>query len=280
MKIIIPSKGRAGTISTHLLFEGTGYDYTIVLHTEEERQAYLKNPTIRKETLIVSNAPFNISAQRQWILEQLIEEGEWFLTMDDNVDGFQGYPQPFYDLGRIDVDKRKYSKDIAALCRRPMHVMDFLKYCEEMIEYAEEIKTGYCGFAVNDNYFFRTKKYSLVAYICSKVALIKKCGVQYDLMIKAMDDYSFTARNLRKFGKVLKNNFIYPVAQHYESGGIGTYKDRLPKKLSDAELLMKQFPGLFSYYRKIHGHPKAELILKFHHVDQVAAWNRFMNGRK
>ena len=154
-----------------------------------------------------------------------------------------------------------------------------MEIVEETIKHAEKIGAKYCGFSVVDNYYFRAKKWREVGFVCSKVALIKKSGINYDQKLLAMDDYAFTAENLKKFGKVLINNFVFPHGIHYQKGGIGNYKEREVNKIADSKYLIKKYPGLFRYKTKVNRHPKAEIQMVFTNLIQVERWKKKQLGR-
>lgn len=270
MKIVIPSKGRPHTIKTNLyLDQGGVHDYIIVLHNEEERKNYLCNKSIRPETLVVSGADWGISNQRNWIIGNLIEKGEWYISLDDNIDHFEVVNDKYMFLQEIDVQSKEVTqKDFS----NQINALDLLCLIKKDIIMADRIGACYCGMAVVDNYYFRAKKYRTVGYCISKAVAIKHMGITYDPKIQAMDDYGFTAENLVRFGKVLINNWIFPKAGHYEQGGIGTYEQRLPKKIADGEYLMKKYPGLFRYKEKKGCDPRAEIQFRFTNEKQVRGW--------
>ena len=108
-----------------------------------------------------------------------------------------------------------------------------------------------------------------MGYVISKAAYIKYTGHRYDENILAMDDYGYTADCLLRDGAVLINSWIKPVNKHYEEGGIGTYEQRIPKKIKDAKYLMSKFPNLFRYKIKKGCHPKAEIQIRFTNPKQV-----------
>lgn len=142
------------------------------------------------------------------------------------------------------------------------------------IETADRYGIHYGGFATVSNYFFNSKKYRLVGYVISKAAYIKYDSTGYDKNIKAMDDYGFTASSLLKDGAVLINSWIKSINKHYEPGGIGTYDQRVERKIHDAAYLMSKYPGLFRYKVKKGCHPKAEIQVRFTSTDQVKKWRR------
>lgn len=269
MKILIPSKGRADAISTHRLFDGVA-PYSIVVHTEEEAAQYRRNVTVPPDALLVSGAEFRVGAQRQWILDHLIEYGEWFMMLDDNIEGFTAVSEDLYPKEYVNVKQSPKSfKDKFSV---PISTELFLTLVQETIAKANEWGARYAGFASNPNFFFREKKWRPVGYVLSKIALVRKSGIGYDPKVQAMDDYDFTAANLLKFGTVCINNFVSSQYRHYQQGGIGTYEDRLPKKIADCKYLMQKYPGLFRYKRKATAHPEAELQIRFTSTDQVYRW--------
>ena len=101
-------------------------------------------------------------------------------------------------------------------------------------------------------------------------------GVPFETRIPAMEDYGYTAEILQRYGRVLINNFISPVAGHYEKGGIGTYPERVEQKVKDCEFLMNKYPGLFRYPKKKTVYNKGELVIRFTNEKQVQLWRQQM----
>jgi hypothetical protein len=266
MKIFIPSKGRAETIRTHKYLERGNIPYKIVLHYEADKREYLKNPSVKEENIIVSNQPYGVANQRRWIRDQL-EMGEKYLLLDDNIDTITGLPEPDYSTP-IDVTTKPH------LFKNELTPEEFMERVKEMFSTMEKTGAKFGGLAVVDNYYFRERKYRHVGYVISKVALIEKSEATYDYNLEAMEDYGFTAENLLIYGRVLINNFMFPVAGHYEKGGIGTYPERLPRKIKDCEYLMQKYPKLFRYKVKKGCHPKAELQVRFTSIKQLEEWRK------
>lgn len=131
MHVVILSKGRAETIQTHKLFT----NYTLVLHTEEDREEYLKNPTISPEKIVVSNMPPGVANQRQWIQEELIPEGDWYISLDDNIHGFQVVPDDLYSEDFLPVKK---DSSLKAAFETPCNSERFLRLCEGLAAKGEK----------------------------------------------------------------------------------------------------------------------------------------------
>jgi len=271
MKIYIPSKDRAKTITTHLWLEKNNIPYSIVVHNEEQFRMYGQQLSWESfKNVINANCPYGMSVIRQWIRDNLVKDGEWYINMDDNIKYFQSFPSQHYNTEFIDT---KNSKNLRkTLENHESTRTEFEDYVEETKVKAESLGVSYCGFATVENYFFRGKKWRTVAYVVGKCILCKKNELSYDQNIIAMDDYGFTAENLLKKGRVLVNNFVKPIANHYQDGGIGTYSERLNAKIEDCAYLMTKYPGLYRYNPKKSGDPRAELQLRFHSERQVEKW--------
>lgn len=270
MKIFICSYNRPGRISVHKLLDADGIDYRIILHDEEQKAAYLKNPSIKPEKLIVANKPPGMTRIRRWVLDTLVEPGEWYLMLDDNITEFQVVKDSHYGQELLPAkESPAFYKDIF---ENPVPAKRFMECVEEMRVKAEEIGAYHCGFASNANFFFRERKWRTVGYVIGKATMTRKSDINYEPGVEAMDDYLFTAQNLLRFGRVLINNFVLPVKKHYDVGGIGTYEMRLPAKIADGQYLMARFPGLFRYVKKAGKPLEAELALRFTSEKQVEKW--------
>ena len=100
MKLFILSKGRSKTICTHkYLPEG---QYKIVLHNKGEKKDYLKNSSVPPESIIVSDQPYNLPKQRNFVKFELAKKETWYGCFDDNIHGFQVHPEPFYSMDKIE----------------------------------------------------------------------------------------------------------------------------------------------------------------------------------
>ena len=279
MRIVIPSKGRSQTIRTHKFLDSCCIDYKIVLHDEKERSEYLKNKTIDGNKIIVSGASYNVCDQRNWILNNLICENEWFISLDDNIDGFFSAQDEFYNKEELatEDDIKKNNSKFHQILKKEINAIEFLSKCNEMKELAEKTRTSLIGFATTDNPLFRRKKIKHFGYVIAKAIIKKKInGLLYPEGWKFHDDYHDTAEHLLRFGKVIINQFIRPKSQHYEAGGIGKYETRIANKIIYNELLMKKYPGLFRYFKKKDCPDKAEISLRLTSHTQIEKWRAWM----
>lgn len=272
LKIVIPSFSRPKTCYTvqYLLKWGVR-DFTVLLHDQEQKDMYLAAGIVPEENIVVSGVERGITNQRNFIVNEFVPKGEWFITLDDNIRHFKKVIAKYYNnLDELPVEdpsitQRDFNYEIAA--------WEMLEIVKQDIKKCEQIGAKYGGFASVDNYFFNAKKYKTVGYVISKAAYIfNDENAFYDPDLEAMEDFGFTAHQLEKNGKLLINGWVKPVCKHYEEGGIGTYENRVPRKIVDCEYLMKKYPNMFRYKEKKGCHPKAEIQLRFTNEQQVAQW--------
>lgn len=272
--IYIPSYNRPQSIKTNAWLESCKVDYKVLLHSGECADSYIKAGRVPKNKIIVTNAPFGVTNQRNWIVDNLAKRGEWYVSLDDNIQSMKRMIDKYYGKKKIDVS----SPDITqASFSQRVTASEYLGLLAQDIEIAETIKAEYIGYATVDNYFFNSKKYKAVGYVISKACAVKFDGLRYDPKLEAMEDFGYCASQLVKNNCVLINSWIKPIAGHYEAGGIGTYEKRLPRKIVDCKYLMMKYPELFRYKVKKGCHPKAELQLRLNSPKQVIEWKRKHN---
>lgn len=270
--IYIPSYNRAETITTTKWLDKSDIDYRVLLHTENCKKDYIKAGVVKAENIIVTNAEKGITNQRNWITKNLAVKGDWYISFDDNIRTFNRFiDKYYYNAKTIDVDDPNIN---ASVSKQEMTAKEYIKLLYDDIKIAEQIKAEYIGYASVDNYYFNTKKYKAVGYVISKAVAIKYKGLKYDKNLEAMEDFGYCAEQLIKNNCVLINAWIKPKAGHYEKGGIGTYDERVPRKIIDCEYLMKKYPNFFRYKKKKGCHPKAELQIRFNNPKQIIKWKQ------
>lgn len=259
MKIFIPSYGRAGIITTHQLLKGQ--DYRILVHDSSEYSSYAQNPTIDRNRLVTTGQPLGIARQRNWVLDHLVEAGEWFCFMDDNIRGFEKLRGGLYDLLAQPVESFG-STFWGPRYKNPVEAKELMKALSETAEHASDIGTHFAGCATTDNFFFRGKKWRETGFVCTKLAIVRAGTLRFDPRFTAKDDVDFSAANLQKYGKVLVNNYLFPRGAHFSPGGIGKKDIRRFYSQQDAALLVKKWPTLCAYSRRQDGDLPTEVSFK------------------
>lgn len=271
LQVLIPSYRRPHLLLAPALFDRTRYKVTVIVHNRIEADAYLKAKAIPARELEVADVPPGVALIRQWALENLIAEDEWYVSADDKIESINIVPQPYFKQKRLSGEAR-HLRNLFSVQAQPK-MRDHL--LNELINEGEKRGARYCGLANVDNYYFRLRKFREVAYVIGKFFCAKRdCTVGYDPKVKAMDDQDFTAQNLLSFGRVLVNSFAYANGKNYLPGGIGTFDERLNHKISDVAYLLEKYPCLFRRKSRANSHPLAEIQLRYHSVAQIDNWRK------
>lgn len=291
IKVLIPSYKRGKTISTHKIFQDSDlFEVHIAIHNDDLE--YFQNDSINENcTIHVTYEPTSVEGmtsglvnQRNWFIDHIADENEWVLMADDNIDEYTAVEKDYYSKEELPVEDSKsnvYWNKVYGNNASPERLYELFS---NDIQLANKINSNVIGFATTPNPFFRTRKYRTIGYCLGKSFLIKKTDFRWDRNIMAMEDYQLSAEQILRYGKVLLNNYIKPMAKHYQEGGIGTYQARLPKKIKDCIYLRQKYPGFFRYKTKSGKHPYAELQVCFNSEKQIEKWRFFMkkvynNGR-
>jgi hypothetical protein len=272
MKIFVPSYQRSQTATTPVLLEKAGFDFILVLRPSQV--AAYRHFQSRHCKIAVMDTEESINAARE-ACRSLLAHGEWCLQMDDNIRAFTAAKQHVYDAGKalwesgqpnpVPGDRRKFAR----LLDVPVGFTEFYKrVVVDCVRESETRGSNVCAFSAFENPWFRFKKWHDVAYTQNKCVLLRNVGMSWDQSngFPAMEEYALLAAHLLRDGRVLVNKWARPIAKHYEQGGIGPYKERLPAKRTACEDIMTRFPGLFRQ------HKDGELLLRWNSVEQVERW--------
>lgn len=278
-RIFIPTKNRHKTMSTAKLF--SGYDYYVLVHNAEQAQLYkeFKSLTgVNPKRILVTNVPgdqFGLTRQREWALNNVVDKDEWFVFADDNIKKLEAVEHPQWMAEKLPVQTDDSLRAVfEAECSVERFLNDIFTECTT---YADTLGVSHMGFASVDNYFFRGNKWKPVSYIIGKLMLWKNTQkLKFDHSI-TMEDFELTAQSILQFGYSLVNAYVYPVAGHYEPGGMGMKKERLPDRMNDVKLLDKKYPGLFNVKTRSDGNP--DLSLRFHSHEQAETWRKSFKAR-
>lgn len=249
MRVVIPTKNRPATMTTHRVFAGT--DYLVLVHDEEQRAQYLaEQPDLEPGRVYTTGVPgdtFGLTRQREWACQYLAEPGEWFVFADDNIRRLTAVPEPHYSRAPLPVQTpRRFGPPWAAIYNTECDAQRFLtEIAPDTIVEAERTGSHLCGFAVVDNHYFRGRKFRSVGYVIGKLMLWHNVPFEWDHTI-SMEDFRNTAEHLQRYGVVTINNYAHPVSTHYQPGGMGRKEERREQRWKDVERLMLRYAGCFA----------------------------------
>jgi len=276
MRVFIPTAGRPNDISTHKLL-GEAIDWYVVVHRQEEGEAYRANPSIPNNRLIVSTETKRTkNALSNWIIENLIDENEWWGQADDDIMRLEKLPEPEYSEQDLPVTNgnKYYWRD---LYRRQCSAEEFAGVLEDIRRKAEQQGTCMGGFSGSENYFFRGKKWNSYSLARGALTVQKKTDLRFDIDCPVMVDYEWTAAHILKYGSVAIMGFANPAAKMYSStGGLGNYSDRIVKKQIACKHIVEKYAGLLRINDNREGEPGTELSFILHDADKIARWQAEM----
>jgi len=277
-RILILSKDRPSAITAPKVFDG--YDVWIFVHNETQKAMYKANAEkmgYDPARLIVTNTDTDIYGklrQIQWVFKNIVANEETFVFCDDNVRGLTRVDPAVYNLSKIDVQSQD-SRTMKEMFSHPLDAKTFLT--EIFVECQNKLfqnETYHCGFSPTNNYYFRGKHWNNVGCIIGKLMVFRQ-NKKYHLDFNSMiEDYDWTAQSLYYTGVSLVNNWVYPIKEHYKSGGLGTIRERSAARLASIEYLMKKWPGLFVRKDRSNGNP--DFTLRIHNVNQISRWRKQM----
>lgn len=231
------------------LIERYGWDPTFICDSKEQKSSLI-SMGVPKGCIKVSGIPKDagiqgVSLAREFCCQQVMPKNRWSLWIDDNVSSITGLRPPLstdnLDLSKKKIDWRKeFSMEVT-----PEH-MDW--HLGETMDLANSVGTIFCGFSVENNFFFRSRKWQNYGYCRTQFALYKNDGstwMPFETMM--LEDLYKSIDVVCRYGQVLVNRHLKPTKPLFEQGGIGSFERRLPWWQDNCKRLLAMYPGLLKY---------------------------------
>lgn len=262
MKLFIPSFHRPNLHCTFRHFLDTSIDWYVLVHTADEYRGYKISGLVPSRRLILTRAPLGLVNHRNWIIENLVADGEWFLFASDDITKITVLDEPYYSK-ECDIDVTTKNTTLwGKRFAKQASPVDIDRIVAELHARALAENCYYAGFSAFGNSLFRAKKWKRNTFVDGRLFLMRKTDLRFDPNVVTMDDYAFTAQNLTTPHGTLVNAWVEPIARRYTAGGLGSYAERLPAKRADCAYLISKYPQLFRYnLSKKTGAADAELSL-------------------
>ncbi len=246
MKIIIFTYDRYDTISTSKYFKDI--KHTVLCHDNESKNKFIDAGNIYGD-IIATQQRKGLSNNRNFALDML-KDDEWALFFVDDLIGMT-FLKTYYKHkeDKLDIDFANVP-EYRKLFKEKLSPKRFLKICEQTINHAEEKGFNLCGFSLTDNPLFRNKKYSYWSLVDGRCWLVKKTKLRQDNNVNCIEDYNFTALNLKTFGGVVVNNWVLTDCVRYGTGSYGSLKKRMPQKIIESKYLVNKFPEFLMFADK------------------------------
>ena len=100
---------------------------------------------------------------------------------------------------------------------------------------------------------WRDKKYGYWSLVDGRCWLVKKTKLRQDKNVNCIEDYHFTALNLKTFGGVVVNNWVLTDCVRYGAGSYGSLKKRMPQKIKESKQNLKLTVGKRTMSQQFYG---------------------------
>lgn len=244
----IPSRGTA-RLRSHVLARALGYRVRVVVDTEHQA-CLARSMQVHHDEIVVMDEPCpgppcGAAAKRDWICRKLWPAGEWGVWMDDNVERLSGLAR-YLTKDRLDLDdgfnwRQAFNETLGKL--------QVQEYVEETIARCEAGGTIMGGFATEQNFYFRGRKWQDHGYCRTQFVVYKNDGspwVPSDCPNMMFEDMAKTVDVVARYGRVCVNRHLKAEKPLFEPGGIGSLDDRIPYLVENCRWLMAKYPGLLS----------------------------------
>lgn len=279
--VFITSRAHVPRMHAHKILIANRYIRWLMVVDDKEQVARAINEAgVPEAHVIASYRPKNIPPMdgiawtRQFIEHGLVKTGDWYVSLDDNVYGWTWLPDPWYWMTSVNHEIAPEGLDISAWRRLYETMCPFdqvVAIWREMIMECELLGTWAGGFSVENNHFFRSKKWQHHGYVRAQNAVWKNMGQPFYYWEGNMfEDFTRSVDVVVRTGRVLINRFLKPIKMAFEEGGIGPFDQRRPALTAVCDRLMQIYPGLL---RRVKDR-EYSLMFALHTQKSVDEWRR------
>lgn len=219
-QIAIPSKGRAGLITSHEVFK-TGVIY--VPENEVKQYSIYKNKIVGIPIQVKG-----ITATRNWILKNN-DCNIFFLDDDFEYGGYVERTDEKYKVKRV-KEENIYIKEI-----------------EKLFEITEQSNSKIFGlFTVGNNLTNYAYNPFLFNGVClgSCMGIINDGSYYFDENFEVKEDYELTLRHFTERGITVRSNILFMQHEHTQLRGGCRDSNRIAKEKTAVKKLIKMYPGM------------------------------------
>ena len=245
MKAYVISRGHAPRMHTAAWLGKTGLDVTVVCDTLEEQKAIAAAmPYVRKSRIILTGTHGCLNA-RNFILSELVHDGEWHIGIDDNVQHLDIVAPSLYVKPRLPVaGMPPRGHTWRSLYRHAIPPATLPRHLHYLRAQCVHHHTIYGGYASTENPMFRANHFGYRRFVKTKLYVLQKTpGLQFKGGDYAHDSW-MSAYTVAEYGKVVVDNYIHPRYPWYEPGGLGKISERRAKLDVILDDIIAEFPGL------------------------------------
>jgi len=247
MKVFTFFYNRFETASTSLALAQNGIDHTVLIHTTEDLQKFIKGGTVHGNAVVTNNGK-GLAYQRNSALEMMNPE-EWAVFMCDDFQKIKAYPKEFIfsKTQAIDINQQNQNK---YRLKNEINLKEMFSWFPKLISLAEANNIHLIGFGLHDNPMNLRKKFTTRGLADGRFWLVRKAHYNFDVNAQLIDDVAWTAENLVRHKNVLVLNWCVPYFERYTAGGFGSTTERKALRMKECAYLANKFNPLVKIAEK------------------------------
>lgn len=252
---IITTAENPGRTVSHQLLERAGVDYAVVVNNASQVLPAVALGIPRGRVVVagvsVSHLPRaggRLTLLRNWVMDALVDYGEWVVLMNDNVRAVNMLSSP--------LDRQDFAARPAARWREayatPLPPRDVPLLLDDVRRRCVELGALHGGVGhPAGNYFYCPRRWCLRCYVRGDLLVTVNDQTPWcDPGMLLWDDWYRTLHSLRASGHVVCCRYASTDrVVDWGAGSIGPYDERTPFHRLDARRLIDSFPGLVEYNR-------------------------------
>ena len=220
-EIAIPSKGRAGLITSQKIFKSA----TLYIPESELMQYSIYSNKIVTIPIEIKG----ITATRNWILKHNHNKNVFFLDDDLQYGGYIQRNDLKYKVLKV-IDENIYIKEI-----------------QKLFEIAYQSNSKILGlFTVGNNLTNYSYSPFLFNGVClgSCMGIINDGSYYFDETFEVKEDYELTLRHLVERGISIRSNILFMQHEHTQTRGGCRDSNRIDKEKKAIKKLIEKYPGM------------------------------------
>ena len=220
-EIAIPSKGRAGLITSQKIFKSA----TLYIPESELMQYSIYSNKIVTIPIEIKG----ITATRNWILKHNHIKNVFFLDDDLQYGGYIQRTDLKYKVLKV-IDENIYIKEI-----------------QKLFEIAYQSNSKILGlFTVGNNLTNYSYSPFLFNGVClgSCMGIINDGSYYFDETFEVKEDYELTLRHLVERGISIRSNILFMQHEHTQTRGGCRDSNRIDKEKKAIKKLIEKYPGM------------------------------------
>jgi len=217
----IPSKGRAGLITTQKIFKSA----TLYVPESELMQYSIYS----NKLILIPNEVKGITATRNWILHYNINKNVFFIDDDLQYFGYVERSDLKYKVKRCTDEQTAYLE------------------IKKMFEIAYQMNAKLIGFFTSGN---NLSNYPNNPFLFNGVCLGSCMGIvndgtyYFNEYYEVKEDYELTFRNLKDGRPMIRTNILFMQHEHTQLKGGCRSNNRIDKEKKAISKLIKEYPGM------------------------------------